>query len=171
MADPTFDYQAALASCAQGDTGALRQLFAQEAPQMLALANIMLGDQSAAQSAVHDAFVLIWKNAASFDPRTGSGRAWMYSIMRYRTLNLLRRQPTHAGTASAPDPLPRQPAEGAGLAATLAQQPDQTRKPILMAFFSGLNYADIAARLGCSKGELRNRVRACLRLLREHTPA
>ncbi|HLU18727.1 MAG TPA: sigma-70 family RNA polymerase sigma factor [Pusillimonas sp.] len=171
MADPTFDYQAALASCAQGDAQALRRLYAQEAPQMLALANIMLADQTAAQSAVHDAFVLIWKNAASYDPRTGSGRAWMYSIMRYRTLNLLRRQPTRTATTSTPDPLPRHAAEGSGLAATLARQPDQTRKPILMAFFGGMDYAEIARRVGCSRSEIRNRVRACLRLLREHTPA
>lgn len=171
MADPTFDYQAALASCAQGDALALRQLFSQEAPQMLALANIMLGDQAAAQAVVHDAFVLIWKNAASYDPRTGSGRAWMYSIMRYRTLNLLRRNPAPSTSTTIPDPLPGNAADGSGLAAALARQPDQSRKPILMAFFSGMNYADIAARLGCSKAELRNRVRACLQVLREHNPA
>src|SRR5690606_8803634 len=120
MADPPFDYQAVLASCAQGDAQSLRRRYAQEAPQMLALANIMLADQTAAQSAVHDAFVSIWKNAASYDPRTGSGGAWMYSMIRYRTLSLLRRQPARTAAAAAPDPLPRNAAEGCGLAATLA---------------------------------------------------
>lgn len=171
MVDSTFDYQFALSECAQGDPLALQRLYTQEAPRMLALAGIMLGDQAAAQNAVHDAFVLVWKNAGSYDPRTGSARAWIYSIMRYRTLSLLRRNPP---PASSPPATPNvQPArEGdAGMAAALARQPENLRKPVLMAFYNGLSYPDIAARLGCSVAELRRRVRSCLRSLREREPA
>ncbi|WP_397473298.1 sigma-70 family RNA polymerase sigma factor [Pusillimonas sp.] len=171
MSDSTFDYQDALASCAQGDPQALQRLYTQEAPRMLALANIMLGDQVAAQNTVHDAFVLLWKNADSYDPRTGSARAWIYSIMRYRALSLLRRSPPALGPTATPSALPFYEDDAAGIAAALAKQPENARKPVLMAFYNGMNYADIAARLGCSTGELRNRVRACLRVLRECHPA
>lgn len=170
MSDSTFDYQSALACCAQGDPQALRRLYTQEAPRMLALANIMLGDQTAAESAVHDAFVLLWKNADSYDPRTGSARAWIYSIMRYRALSLLRRHARVNGPGATPS-LPFQDENTAGTAAVLAQQPENARKPVLMAFYNGMNYAQIAARLGCTAGELRHRVRACLRVLRECNPA
>lgn len=172
MVDSTFDYQAALAACAQGDAQALRRLYTQEAPRMLALANIMLGDQTAAQNAVHDAFVLVWKNAGSYDSRTGSARAWIYSIMRYRTLSVLRRNPLPSSVAPAtPTALPFREDDATGVAAALAREPENARKPVLMAFYNGLNYPDIAARLGCSTGELRNRIRSCLRILRECTPA
>ena len=171
MSDSTFDYQAALASCAQGDPQALQRLYTQEAPRMLALANIMLGSQVAAQNTVHDAFVLLWKNADSYDPRTGSARAWIYSIMRYRTLSVLRRNAPAARPIATPSAPPFREEDATGFTALLADQPDNARKPVLMAFYNGLNYADIAARLGCSTGELRNRVRACLRALRECDPA
>lgn len=172
MVDSTFDYQAALAACAQGDPQALQTLYVREAPRMLALANIMLGDQSMAQNAVHDAFVLVWKNAGSYDPRTGSARAWIYSIMRYRTLSIARRNPLPASAVPAtPAAPPFREDDVGGMAAALAREPENARKPVLMAFYNGLNYADIAARLGCSTGELRNRVRACLRALRECEPA
>lgn len=171
MVDSFFDYQAVLAACAQGDAQALQQLYQQEAPRMLALANIMLGDQALAQNAVHDAFVLVWKHAASYDVRTGSARAWIYSIMRYRTLSLLRQNASATGFAGTPTALPFREDQADGLAAVLAQQPENARKPVLMAFFNGLNYAEIADRLGCTTGELRNRVRSCLRILRECEPA
>ena len=172
MVDSTFDYHAALSACAQGDPQALQDLYTQEAPRMLALANIMLGDQAAAQNAVHDAFVLVWKNAGSYDARTGSARAWIYSIMRYRSLSLLRRNPAAPSAAPAtPGAPPLREDDAAGVAAMLARQPENTRKPVLMAFYNGLSYPDIAARLGCSTAELRNRVRSCLRALRECEPA
>ena len=172
MVDSPFDYHAALSACAQGDPAALQRLYVQEAPRMLALANIMLGDQAAAQNAVHDAFVLVWKNAGSYDSRTGSARAWIYSIMRYRTLNMLRRSPAPASSAPiTPSVLPSHGHGAAGVAAALQQQPDGSRKPVLMAFYNGMNYSDIAARLGCPVAELRNRVRSCLRALRECEPA
>lgn len=170
MLEATFDYQDALAACAQGDPQALQRLYSQEAPRMLALATIMLGDQVAAQNTVHDAFVLLWKNADSYDPRTGSARAWIYSIMRYRTLSILRRSAPASGSTATPTALPFHEEEAAGIAAALANQPENSRKPVLMAFYNGMNYTDIATRLGCTTGELRNRVRACLRVLRECEP-
>lgn len=170
MVDTTFDYQAALADCARGVPEALQRLYAQEAPPMLALASIMLGDQQTAQTAVHDTFVLIWKNADSYNPRTGRARAWIYSIMRYRTLSILRRGP--AATTVPPTPAALLAIEGGvGVAPALVRQSEDTRKPVLMAFYNGMNYTHIAQLLGCSTTELRTRVRACLRVLREYTPA
>lgn len=172
MVDTSFDFQAALSGCAKKDPLALQRLYTQEAPRMLALANIMLNDQAAAQNAVHDAFILIWKNADSYDERTGSARAWIYSIMRYRTLNLLRQNPPEAsGPLVTPSPLPFRDENASGLAAALARQPENTRKPILMAFYNGLSYSHISARLGSSAADLRNRVRSCLRTLQRSSAA
>jgi len=166
MVDSPFNYEAALSACAQGDAQAFQQLYEQEAPRMLALANIMLNDQAAAQNTVHDAFVLIWKNADSYDPRTGNACAWIYSIMRYRTLSLLRRNPP---SLSQPAATPSH--NTTGLTAFLSRQPEILRKPVLMAFYNGMDYTELATRLGCSVSELRSRTRACLRAIREFSAA
>ena len=171
MVDSRFDYQAALAGCALGDRSALQQLYAQEAPCLLALANLMLGNQALAQDAVHDAFVLIWKNADSYDSGMGDARAWIHSIMRHRASSLLRRHPPSASLATALPILPLRAHESTGSAGVLARQPEKLRQPILMAFYSGLGYSRIAARLGRPVAELRNNVRTCLQALREHDPA
>src|SRR3546814_5367013 len=99
MVVPPFDYKAALQACAQGDQNALKSLYGQEAPRMLALSMQMLAQHDEAQDAVRDAFVLIWKNAENHDESTGTARAWMYSILRYRVLNQLRRARKPAGAA------------------------------------------------------------------------
>jgi len=39
---------------------------------------------------VQDAFVQIWQKAASFDATLGSARAWIYTIVRRRALNVIR---------------------------------------------------------------------------------
>ena len=39
---------------------------------------------------MQEGFALIWRNAARYDARLGSARGWLYSIIRYRALNMLR---------------------------------------------------------------------------------
>ena len=57
---------------------------------MLGLAITLLGRRDQADDCVHDAFVQVWRNAQRFQRTLGSGRAWIYSILRYRALNQLR---------------------------------------------------------------------------------
>src|SRR5690554_888252 len=90
MAVSSFDFEANLAACAEGDHVALQELYKQESPHMLALCTRLLSQRSDAEEIVRDVFVLIWKNAANYDRDSGPARAWIYSILRYRALNRLR---------------------------------------------------------------------------------
>lgn len=75
---------------AEKDQNALITLYQREAPLMTALAEHMLEDHAKAQQAVHDIFVMLWKNASHFDPSHGHARAWLYSIARYRIMREVR---------------------------------------------------------------------------------
>lgn len=90
MAQPLFDYESHLEACARQDERAFQALYQQEAAQMLGLAITLLGRRDQAEDCVHDAFVQVWRNAQRFQRTLGSGRAWIYSILRYRALNQLR---------------------------------------------------------------------------------
>lgn len=39
---------------------------------------------------LHDAFMNIWTKSASFDAAAGSGRGWIYSVVRNQALNAVR---------------------------------------------------------------------------------
>ena len=73
---------AALARCAAGDRTALRVIYDAEAPRMAGVARRMLRRQDLAEEAVQDAFMRVWRAAATFDPQKGAARSWLYAILR-----------------------------------------------------------------------------------------
>src|SRR5215204_6211289 len=84
------DLDDALRRCASGDRAALRAIYDAEAPRMLGVALRLLRRPALAEEAVQDAFVQIWRRAASFDPARGGARTWLYAVLRHRALNILR---------------------------------------------------------------------------------
>lgn len=176
MAVPPFDYEAALLSCAAGDQNAFQSLYRREAPHMLALGLKMLGQRAGAEDLVQDAFTLIWKNAAGYDPAMGGARAWMYSIARYRALGRLRQAGRpRFGDDSWADALPENAALAkAGtdsVAGAVASMEESRRKPLLMAFYKGYSYEQIAARLDIPPEQARRHTQDALKSLRERQPA
>ncbi|WP_405120929.1 sigma factor [Pseudomonas leptonychotis] len=131
MAQPLFDYESHLEACAQQDERAFQALYQQEAAQMLGLAITLLGRRDQAEDCVHDAFVQIWRNAQRFQRALGSGRAWIYSILRYRALNQLR---SRGRTVELDDDFIERAADDS------PQGIERNRRhPILLAFYRGLN--------------------------------
>ncbi|MGB6102254.1 MAG: sigma-70 family RNA polymerase sigma factor [Pusillimonas sp.] len=163
MAVPPFDYEAALLACAKGDQRAFQDLYLREAPSMLALGLKMLTERSSAEDLVQDTFILIWKNAESYDPQVSTARAWMHSILRYRALGRLRQtgriRPGPASWSESPPPLsPSHDAAPGSLAQALAALDDTPRQAILMAFYNGYHYDQIAERLRVSAPNIKARV-------------
>ncbi|MYN12036.1 sigma-70 family RNA polymerase sigma factor [Pusillimonas sp. TS35] len=170
MAASPVDYDAALRACARGDEHAFQRLYEHEAPRMLALGISLLGQRASAEDLLRDTFTLIWKNAGSFDEQAGSGRAWMYSILRYRALRRLRqaaRRPEPPGAGALPDlrvASAHMPATS--LVGALARLDDSQREPIMMAFYKGYTYEQIGARLSIPATQAKTRVQVGLSLLR-----
>ena len=174
----SFDYDAAIRACAAGDRGALRRLYEAEAARLLGVALRIVRRRDLADDVVHDAFVLIWNRAATFDPARGSGRAWIYTIVRNRSLNLVRDE-RFEHTADAAD-LERL-AEGQGEAWTALERlgersalkrclellEERRRDSILLAYVEGLSHTQIAARLSVPLGTVKAWIRRSLLALRE----
>ena len=77
----------------RGDVDAMAQLFDLHAPATLAVALTVTPDQAAAEAAVHDAFVTVWRQIATFDSRTGSLLAWLLVIIRRQASESVREAP------------------------------------------------------------------------------
>ncbi len=85
-----FPYESALQACARGERQALQDIYRQESRHLLGVALRIVRQRQLAEDVVHDAFVNIWSQAASFDAQRGSGRGWIYSVVRNLALNAVR---------------------------------------------------------------------------------
>ena len=89
-ATSAFDYKQALHDCAMGNRQALERLYNLESRYLLGVALRIVRERQRAEDVLHDAFLTIWTQAASFDAARGSGRGWIYSIVRNAALNAVR---------------------------------------------------------------------------------
>ncbi|MBO6856588.1 sigma-70 family RNA polymerase sigma factor [Roseibium sp.] len=171
------DHAALLAACARKDRQALRQILELEGPKMLGIAKRMLRRQDLAEDALQDALVLIWRKASQFDPAKGSGRAWIFAVLRNRTLNMLRDGAREAATDD--DKLERQIdgselndawemlGHDSELRRCLGRLETEKRSAVLMSYIWGYTHGEIAGRLSAPLGTVKAWVRRGLTSLRE----
>jgi RNA polymerase sigma-70 factor, ECF subfamily len=169
--------EALLQACAGGDRTALQSLYRETAPQLFGLALRILRNRELAEDIVQDSFVLVWRNAHSFDPARGAAMAWLGRIVRNRCIDLLRQRGREAPLDGAAierweDPMPG-PAELAALSrdairlrACLEELAESPRKFLMLAYFEGTTYKEAAARLGVPLGTVKGWVRRSLAQLK-----
>lgn len=166
-----------IAACARRDRLALRSLLEMEGPRMLGIAVRILRRKDLAEDALQDAFLQIWRKADSYDPSKGSARAWIYAILRNRSLNMLRDGAREAVTED--DKLERRIDGGelndawemlghdSDLRRCLAQLETEKRSAVLMSYVWGYTHGEIAGRLSAPLGTVKAWVRRGLSSLRE----
>jgi RNA polymerase sigma-70 factor (ECF subfamily) len=172
--DPAREAQlaAALARCAAGDRAALQMIYREEAPRMIGVARRILFRQDLAEEAVHDAFVRIWRAAASFDPHRGSARGWLYAIVRNRALSIHRNEHRYdASDDTALDidceaAVTRMP-ETSALRKCLERIDRPRRDVVVLAYVHGMSHGELAGRLKVPLGTVKSWVRRSLFSLQE----
>lgn len=166
-----------LARTAQRDAQAFKELYDHTAPQLNAIALRILKQQTLAEDALQDTYIQIWHRAEDYHADRGSVMAWLTGIMRYRAIDLLRRNPgdgasAHSATETEdPDPQPDTFAAAKEASHTLhdclARLSDSQRQSISLAYFEGLTHQELAARTGAPLGSVKSRIRRALQRLRE----
>lgn len=164
-------------ACARGDRRAFHQLYVNEAPRMMALARRFTEDASLAEDALQDTFVQVWKNAGRFRSQRGSARTWLFGLLRYRLINQHHRsrreafEPLPGDQWPDPGPSPEQCSlendQRRAIIDCLQTLQMDRRRPILMAFYQGFTYEQIADTLAVPLGTIKSRVRSGLKGLQE----
>jgi len=157
---------------AAGNHEALAELYDRYAGLAYGVAMRVLGDPGRAEDAVQEAFVTIWKRAASFDADRGSLRAWLLTTVRNRCIDYLRGrsarerleqelQPDSVRAIASSDPW-REVAlslERSAVRDAMASLPIEQRQVIELAYFGGYTHAEISdmtrVPLGTVKGRMR----------------
>jgi len=152
-------------------------LYAQHADSARALASRLLYDRGEAEDVVQEVFLTLWRRPNRFDPERGTGRAWLLTVVRNRSMDHLRRRCPREDVADLADrladPHPRDVLEELEAAArndllwrlvdTLP--PDQACL-IRRAFIHGRTHQEIADETGLPLGTVKSRIRLGLEKLR-----
>jgi RNA polymerase sigma-70 factor (ECF subfamily) len=175
---PDHEVTAIIARCAAGDRSALRRLFDTEAPRMIGVAERILKRRALAEEATQDAFVQVWRRAGSFDASLGSGRTWLYTILRNRSLNILRDESRteftgeqepfdRASEDDDPETVIVKLGEASRLRACLEKLEPARRQAIVLAYANGLSHGELAGRLGIPLGTIKSWIRRSMTTLKD----
>jgi RNA polymerase sigma factor (sigma-70 family) len=137
----------------------------------------ILRDRGAAEEAAQETFVRAWRHAATYDPRRGTVAAWLLTIARNVSINMLparRFDPIDPELLLALEEAKRSPEGGPQaqvvdaelLREPLAQLPEDQRRALLLAVFYGYTAREISALDGVPLATVKTRIRSAMLKLR-----
>ena len=149
-----------LARAGQGDGAAAAALLDRLGPRLMAFSlRMTAGDRALAEDIVQEAFLRLWKRAASWDAAGAAQMStWLGRVAANLAVDAKRRSartaPLDDAGEPADDAMPVLAgmirAEGlSALDAALASLPDRQRQAVVLRHVEGYSNPDIAAMLGC----------------------
>jgi RNA polymerase sigma-70 factor (ECF subfamily) len=168
---------ALLRLAAQGDGGAFATIVDRHAPRAYATARAILGPTPAAEDAVQEALLQLWRSAASYSPERGSLRAYLLVLVRSRALDLLRREVVRTAaaerasaqaatsTAHVDDELERRE-QVRELRDGIVRLPPEQAQVLGLQYLAGQTQSEVATLLDVPLGTVKGRTRLGLARLR-----
>ena len=140
------------------------------------MARRVLADPTLAEEVAQDAFLSLWRRPGAFDPERGSLKTFLTSIARNKAIDLVRKEETLKRTKESLF----QEVKGADttvafqdgvdtrseIFAALQQIAAPQREAIVLAYFGGRTYREVADELGTPEGTVKTRMRDGLIKLR-----
>lgn len=180
LAVPARTDEELIADLGRGDADALGLLYDRYRRLAMAVAYRILGDATAAEDCLQDAFLQVWRNNASFHPERGSVKSWLLTIVRNAAIDRHRGREGRARQdrpideveyllGEDDDPFARaaESMQAEQIQAAILTLPDEQREAIILAFFNGLTHQEIAERMGVPLGTVKGRMRLGLKKLRQ----
>jgi RNA polymerase sigma-70 factor (ECF subfamily) len=168
-----------VALVARGDEDALAELYDRVSRIAYGLALRVLRDERYAEDAVQEAFLQVWRRAATFRADRAKASTWILTLVHRRAVDLVRREErrqtdtlTEEATADVASTESTDEAawlrfERERVQAALRELPDGQREALELAYYGGFSQSELAERLGVPLGTIKSRMFAGLTRLRE----
>jgi RNA polymerase sigma-70 factor (ECF subfamily) len=172
------DWEQLVLRVASGDQLALHAIYERAHRPVFTLIVRITANRETAEELTLDVFHSVWRRASLYDPANGTVLGWIMNQARSRAIDRLRfdgrkKRVTVAAddvvTPVAPDlqDVLQFKQESEELRKALVALTKEEREAIEAAFFAGLTYAEVAARLGTPLGTVKTRIRSGLHKLRK----
>lgn len=163
------------------ETNAFEKLYRANYPRLVSFARSFVRDDDLAKDVVQETFVSVWRRRSKLG-ESGSIRAYMYKVVRNKSLNALRneglrsvRQSEFAEESAGERVDAVDSIDAAALRSRMddwiSQLPDRQREALLLSRYEGLSHAEIADVMNVSARTVNNHLVAALRTLRNKVSA
>jgi RNA polymerase sigma-70 factor, ECF subfamily len=175
------NWSATIRRVAEGDQGALGDLYDSTSPLVLGLIRRIVEDFPAAEEITLDVYTQVWRLAPTYSPQKGTPLTWLLMLARSRALDHLRSRARRAKDLERPieAALDRSHADSSPETAAISESrrriiqgvladlaPEQLRV-LRLAFFDGLSHLEIAEKTGIPLGTIKSRIRIGMMRMRE----
>lgn len=161
----------------RGDEEAFGALYDRVAATVFGLVQRVLRDPAQAEEVTQEVMLDVWRTAARFEPDRGSPQAWVATIAHRRAVDRVRsaqaaaRRDDHAGQAGRGYDDVAEAVEARlereRVRRCLGSLTELQREAIVLAYYGGYTYREVAGLLGIALGTTKTRMRDGLIRLRD----
>jgi RNA polymerase sigma-70 factor (ECF subfamily) len=176
LVDADYDSQL-MTRIESGNVDAFDELYDRYSARAYRVAWCVCHEDGGAEDAVQETFVSIWRGPTGYQSARGTVAAWLLTTVRYRAIDIDRRNHRHVDRRAGEGMLDAHPVPGDlatevvsresayRLRALLTRLPDAQREVITLAFYGQLTHAEIATELQLPAGTVKGRMRLGLHKL------
>ncbi len=162
-----------------GDMGAVGELYDKYNSTLFPLALRIVRERAEAEDVVHDALLMVRERAAQYTPDRGSVAAWLITLVRNLSIDRTRRRTRRGALArneaksaeradtQTPEIQASDEADRVRVRNALSKLPEAQRQTLLIAFFEGKSYPEIAESEGVPLGTIKSRAARAIAALRD----
>ncbi len=172
------DLNSLLTQVGHGDETALGQLYDQMGSAVFGLARRIIRDPSRAEEVTQEVFVQVWQSATRFDAARGSARSWLLTLAHRRSVDAVRHDQASSDRerrydwSGGPDFDVVEETVSIGLEheqvrRCLDSLTDIQREAIVLAYYQGHTYSEVAEMLDANQATVKTRMRDGLIRLRD----
>jgi RNA polymerase sigma-70 factor (ECF subfamily) len=157
------------------DEDRLRQVIALYGGAVYGMARRVLADPGLAEEVAQDTFLALWRRPGAFNPERGVLKSFLLAVARNKAIDLVRREEALRRArdelvaefeSQLEGPLDQMD-EATDVRKSLKMISPVQREAIVLAYFGGRTYREVAQELGIPEGTAKTRLRDGLKKLKE----
>lgn len=168
-----------LALVARGDEAAFERLYDLMAGSVFGLIRRVVRDQAQSEEVFQEVMLEVWRTATRFDPGKGSANTWILTLTHRRAVDRVRsaqaatHREDHVARLDPARPFDEVSEQVNGrleqrqVRRCLSFLTDLQRESVLLAYYQGYSYPEVASLLGLPLGTVKTRMRDGLIRLRD----